>query len=435
MFITPERTVQREVEETWEPRSTYSEYIGSVSMLQFMDNPLYQSSIEGEIRERELEEYRNTTVDANNAWGLGQNVIEQYAGRRENVEIPTMTYAQFQHHPDRQKGMKYYEDMSIARFEVLARQNKKTRLLEKTRDLRGAGVLETASSWLAIAAVEGFNPLNYVSVGAPGGTVLKAAAVGAAENVGVELLSQFVTSRQRAEAGISLTVEERMTNVAFAAVLGAAFGGGSKAWRNKKEKINAVEKEKAKKAVAVVEEHKKSILGMVDNTLQFLDMPTREKIMARLGQGFDEVGIPRIREFMEPLLEELPDNVIPNAQKRILTKVFGGDPEAARALLKASNAEITEETINSLIPESITKLHSKEASVKQRAQKVVEATEENKLDVADDQDVSIENITPKNQNESLLSGKTLFEVADNISNNVGKGIDFAAEFFSKNSCL
>ena len=435
MFITPENRASQFVEDTWQPRSTFGDYIGSTALLQLIENPFYKSAMEGQVRKAEFEQYKNTIENPRNAWSLGIKTVEELSGQRTGV-VPTLNEEQFLASKDYRKGMKFREGISPARLAIEAEEYDRVQALKKDVDLYEGGILSTGASWLAMAAAETLNPFNYITLFAPGGTIVKAGIYGAVENMTIEVAQQLVTSRQRAEVGLAMTPEERIQSIAFAGLLGGVFGSAGKAWRNKKERVDAVRRDQQRRIQIAVAEEKRSLMGMVDKTTQFLDVTNKRKILQNLSESLDDTAMPRIREYLNPKAE--PDQVpnVLSAQDAALSRMFSGDRDAARSLIESSGAPVNEQTIKALIPERQPELDPHQPSTKENAQRILSLTEDKKMSIADDQDIDIKDVKVEDPvTESYLEGDTLFEVADRKTENLSKGIDEAAKLFSRGECV
>lgn len=327
MFTPNIARPSREEEESVFAPSGIGDYLLAKLEDGFMETTSGAAVIESEAYRAEKEEGRIDVTEAE-AYGFIDLVP------KEIVNMNTLSESQWKSSKYYREGMEYSPSITEARMKVYADYYDDRKKRERTIERRNAGMLDGTLGFGASLIGSIPDPVNLVSFGA-GGTLAAKVAKGAAANLVAEGATQLATAKLRAEAGIAPTMEERLLNGAFAAIVGAALpaighvvgkvvpeGGG----RKSAERVE-------------VEEVSSRVVDM---------LPIDEKVRV----------LDKLKTVTDDLLENPPflrdglssRSYSGDAKNEIMRELFGEDAPLASSFIRAATGEDSPELIESLLP-------------------------------------------------------------------------------------
>jgi hypothetical protein len=372
--------------------------------------------------------------------------------REAIVGLPRLDKEQWQTSKFYRKGMKYEPDITEARLQVYSdwydAKAKRQDIIER----RDAGFIEGTGGFLAGIAGAAVDPVNLISFAvAPEAKLAVKVGTAAVENIAAELVTQLTTMDIRSEAGIAPTIEERLLNVAFAGIIGSAFGAGAHVFHTralaraerkgisparaaKSERVPVLVKDAEGQPTSVkIEESRPTVNNLTEKTISDLTVRQKADILARLDEGMTLLArgpdVPEMSPHSPNFTSDL-DTIEPF--ERVIRDALSGDPATTKAILDVIdlNDVVVREallpdrpTVDAADPEALTKA----------AADINTMPDLERNAVGQDQDISLVDIdTPPDV--PLLQGRTLFEVADNESDNFETGLEKAVDLINGDGC-
>lgn len=449
MFVPNYRTATREEEDTYFPQSGFDQYLSASLVDEFVETSIGGDLLRFEATKAEIEAYPDIAqelIDADVAHLYPHlPFTDPRKEARANIAgLPRLNKEQWQNSQFYRKGMTFEPDITEARLKVYSEWYDANAARENVIERRNAGFWEGTTGFLAGMVGAAADPMNLISVGvAPGAALGKKVGIAALENVGAELAVQLSTMDIRAEAGIAPTTGERMLNVAFAAIIGGAFGAGTHVFHSRAKKRAKTEGISIRKAEAVeptpvlrknkegipdaveIKDARPNVNNLTEKTIQNLTQRQKFDVMARLDKSFSVLArgpdVPRL----DPQSLEGPLDVLDPFQ-RVISDVLSGDQATTEAILNTIN--LNDKSVREALIPDLPVVEKADAKVlPDTAQRV------DKMAVGDDQNISLEEIdTPTD--DPLLQGETLFSVADKQTDDFESGLEKAVELINSDGC-
>lgn len=457
MYIPNPRVATEREELEQVPQSSFGEYLTANVVGAFVDTTTATSALGYEATQAEIEQYKDAASEIEQAEVIEAETLGLYSAQDDRVQIktlPVMSEDKWKESEYYRKGMRYEPDITEARLKVYAEWFDAKKRREDVIARRDAGFFEGSAGFLAGIVGSIPDPINFVSFGvAPGASTVKRIALAAAENVGAEYVTQLATSSQREAAGIQLTAEEKMINIAFAGLIGGAFGGLGAAFSARKasreasgmkadvaarfEREGVVLRDDAGKMKVDVVDAEPSVKVLTDKAINAMPVKEKTQLMNKLSDSLEKIGeveSQRVRVGVEPNPDVEPQTM--SMHEQVMNDIFRGDMESGQSLSKAmgyERADIATTLINNKpINENIPSEPVVEAAARidqEPIENVQYVSEKDNLPAEEfkkDIDVS---------DEPLLMGKTLFEVADNDVAKIDEGISKAIQIVNEDGCL
>jgi hypothetical protein len=439
-YVPDYRTATAEEDATFVPQSGFAEYLGAKVVDEAVETTMGADRLRFEATRAEIQAYPDLAqelVDADVSrydFHLPWNDPRKEA-REAIIGLPRMSQEDWKNSPYFRPGMKYEPDITEARLRVYSEWYDARARRQDVIERRDAGFFDGTFGFLAGIAGAAIDPVNLISVAvAPEASLGVKIAAGAAENIGAELLTQLTTMDIRSEAGISPTVGERMLNVAFAGIIGSAFGAGSHLFHMRKMKKSELVRNDAGNPISVrVVESRPNVTILTDKTIDTLTIRQKRDILARLDEGMVELGRGPHMPEMDPHSSDFgsdPGTIEPF--QKVVSDALTGDADVVTAVLDAidlNDASVRE----AVMPDKPTVDMPDPDTLARDAADIDMMAEMERNAVGEDQNISLEDIDTPPDNQ-LLQGNTLFEVADRESDNFESGIAKAVDLINSDGC-
>lgn len=458
-YVPDYRVTTPSEEDSYVPQSGFGEYLGAQMTSAFVETTIAGEALKLEAFKAERAAYpelEQELIDAETAetdlFG-GLITLGDRGEAREAIEgLPRLTHDEWEKSKYYREGMQYEPDITEPRMRVYSEwydaQAKRNDIVER----RDAGFIEGTAGFLAGFVGSAPDPINLVSFAvAPEAPLVTKLATGVAENVAGEVFTQLSTMDIRAEAGIAPTEGERVLNVAFAALTGAAFSAGSHLFHKraqarakrtgepvevaaKSERSPKLKKDSEGRIIGVVvEKEKPNVNNLTDKVINTLDTRQKFELMRRMDAAMEDTFVgPRLPE-MDPHDPNFTLDVYNMAPfERVIRTALTGDPVASKALLDTLDLNDIE-VRSSLIPERTDPVEPSPRALEQEARAVDNMPELDAQGVGDNQNIDLTGIdTPAD--DPLLQGKTLFEAADRETSNFEQGLSKAVDLINDDGC-